>query len=58
MQDPVDAVVLDLLEWIGTGSRPYARIMAAGRASCPCLPVWEEADLRGQARSSQHPSQL
>jgi hypothetical protein len=45
--DPVDSLVLDLLEWIGAGSRPYAEVLEAWRTSCPRLPVWEEANDRG-----------
>jgi hypothetical protein len=47
MADPIDALVLDLLEWIGPQARPYAEVMAAWRTSCPRLPVWEEANARG-----------
>ena len=47
MRDPVDALVTDLLEWIGSAPRPYAEVMDAWRTSCPRLPVWEEANLRG-----------
>jgi D-3-phosphoglycerate dehydrogenase / 2-oxoglutarate reductase len=47
MSDPIDALILDLLEWIGPGARPYAEVMDAWRTSCPRLPVWEEANLRG-----------
>ena len=47
MSDPVDALVLDLLEWIGPGSRPYAEVIDAWRTSCPRLPVWEDANARG-----------
>lgn len=50
MTDPVDALVLDLLEWIGwigPSSRPYADVMSAWRTSCPRLPVCEEANVRG-----------
>ena len=47
MSDPVDALILDLLEWIGPTSRPYAEVMEAWRTSCPRLPVWEEANARG-----------
>jgi D-3-phosphoglycerate dehydrogenase len=43
----VDALVLDLLEWIGTGTRPYAEVLEAWRTSCPRLPIWEEACARG-----------
>lgn len=47
MPDPVDALVLDLLEWIGSQPRPYAEVIDAWRTSCPRLPVWEEANARG-----------
>ena len=43
----VDALVLDLLEWVGNGERSYAEVMDAWRTSCPRLPVWEEATDRG-----------
>jgi len=47
MSDPLDALVIDLLEWIGPRGRPYAEVMEAWRTSCPRLPVWEEANARG-----------
>jgi hypothetical protein len=47
MPDPVDALVIDLLEWIGPGARPYSEVIDAWRTSCPRLPVWEEANARG-----------
>ena len=47
MADPVEALILDLLEFIGTGSRPYSEVMDAWRTSCPRLPVWEDASDRG-----------
>jgi len=43
----VDALVLDLLEWIGSHPRPYTEVIEAWRTSCPRLPVWEEANERG-----------
>ena len=45
--DTVEALVLDLLEWIGTAPRPYGEVMEVWRTSCPRLPVWEEATQRG-----------
>jgi hypothetical protein len=45
--DPVDALVMDLLEWIGPRGRPYTEVIDAWRTSCPRLPVWEEANARG-----------
>ena len=47
MTDSVDALILDLLEWIGPESRPYPEVIEAWRTSCPRLPVWEEANERG-----------
>jgi hypothetical protein len=43
----VDALILDLLEWIGPNPRPYAEVLEAWRTSCPRLPVWEDANDRG-----------
>ncbi|MFL5802965.1 MAG: 3-phosphoglycerate dehydrogenase [Roseiflexaceae bacterium] len=47
MSDPIEPLILDLLEWIGPHSRPYAEVLEAWRTSCPRLPVWEEANERG-----------
>jgi len=43
MPDTVEALVLDLLEWVGPTDRPYAEVFEAWRTSCPRLPVWEDA---------------
>jgi D-3-phosphoglycerate dehydrogenase / 2-oxoglutarate reductase len=43
----VDALILDLLDWIGPNPRPYVEVIEAWRTSCPRLPVWEEANERG-----------
>jgi D-3-phosphoglycerate dehydrogenase / 2-oxoglutarate reductase len=50
VSDTVEALILDLLEWIGSGSRPYPEVMDAWRTSCPRLPVWEDANDRGFIR--------
>ena len=47
MSDPVEPLIVDLLEWIARAPRPYAEVMEAWRTSCPRLPVWEEANARG-----------
>jgi len=47
MTDPVEPLVLDLLEWLGRKPRCYSEVMEAWRTSCPRLPVWEEANSRG-----------
>jgi D-3-phosphoglycerate dehydrogenase len=45
--DPVEALILDLLEWVATRDRTYEEVMDAWRTSCPRLPVWEDANDRG-----------
>jgi hypothetical protein len=45
--DPVEPLIIDLLEWIGPKPRSYAEVMDVWRTSCPRLPVWEEANARG-----------
>jgi D-3-phosphoglycerate dehydrogenase / 2-oxoglutarate reductase len=45
--DPVDALVLELLEWVGRGERPYRDVIEAWRTSCPRLPMWETANSQG-----------
>jgi len=47
MSEIVEALVLDLLEWVASGERRYADVMEAWRTSCPRLPVWEDATERG-----------
>jgi hypothetical protein len=45
MTDPVvDALILDLLEWLAIRERSYEEVMETWRTSCPKLPVWEEAN--------------
>jgi hypothetical protein len=43
----LDALILDFLEWIGPGPKPYSDVMDAWRTSCPRLTVWEDANDRG-----------
>jgi D-3-phosphoglycerate dehydrogenase / 2-oxoglutarate reductase len=47
MADNVNDLVLDLLEWLGSGPRPSVEVLDAWRTSCPRLPVWEDANDRG-----------
>jgi hypothetical protein len=47
LADPVEALILDLIEWLAESPRDYAQTMAAWRTSCPRLPVWEDAVDRG-----------
>ena len=43
----VDALILDLLEWLASGERTYQEVIDIWRTSCPKLPVWEDANDRG-----------
>ena len=43
----VEALILDLLEWLAARERTYDEVMDAWRTSCPKLPVWEEGTDRG-----------
>ncbi|WP_249138100.1 hypothetical protein [Phenylobacterium montanum] len=36
-------LILDFLEWLSGGPRPYAEVMDVWRTSCPRLTVWEDA---------------
>jgi hypothetical protein len=47
MPDTVEALILDLLDWLLVRDRTYAEVMEAWRTSCPRLPVWEDATDRG-----------
>jgi hypothetical protein len=51
--EPLEDLIIDLLEWLGTTPRPYAEVLDAWRTSCPRLPVWEEANRRGFIERSQ-----
>jgi hypothetical protein len=43
----VEALILDLLDWVAQRERTYEEVMNAWRTSCPKLPVWEDANERG-----------
>lgn len=47
MHDTVEALIIDLLEWVANRERTYDEVMDAWRTSCPKLPVWEDATDRG-----------
>jgi hypothetical protein len=57
MPEPVDDLILDLLEWIGPGRRPYTETLEAWRTSCPRLPVWEDATDLGFIERHHEPGQ-
>ena len=43
MAETTDALVLDLVEWIGRGPRLYSEVIETWRTSCPRLTIWEDA---------------
>lgn len=43
----LDALILDLAEWVCKAPRQYDEVMEAWRTSCPRLTVWEDAIERG-----------
>ena len=47
MSDPIEALILDLLESLALEPRAYSEVIGVWRTSCPRLPVWEEANERG-----------
>jgi hypothetical protein len=50
LEGPLDAastastepLILDLLDWLAAGPRPYDEVMEAWRTSCPRLTIWED----------------
>lgn len=47
MNDTLTPLILDFLEWIAAGPRPYSEVMDAWRTSCPRFTVWEDVIDRG-----------
>ena len=47
MDNALDPLVLDFVEWVAKAPRPYADVLDAWRTSCPRLTVWEDAVDRG-----------
>ena len=47
MNEAVEPLLVDLVEFVAREERPYLEVMDAWRTSCPRLPVWEEANARG-----------
>jgi hypothetical protein len=47
VDDVLEALILDLLDWLSRRERTYEEVMEAWRTSCPKLPVWEDANDRG-----------
>ncbi|WP_426956123.1 hypothetical protein [Muricoccus radiodurans] len=50
MPEAPEPLLLDLLESLHAGPRPYAETQETWRTSCPRLPVWEDALDAGYTR--------
>lgn len=53
MNDIVESLILDLVEWVERRERTYPETMDAWRTSCPRLPVWEDATDRGLVETTR-----
>jgi hypothetical protein len=47
MNEAVDPLVLDFVEWIARETRSYSEVVGTWRTSCPRLTIWEDAADRG-----------
>jgi hypothetical protein len=43
MPEPVNALMLQFLDWLAKEPRNYAQAMESWRTSCPRLTIWEDA---------------
>jgi hypothetical protein len=54
MADAVlEALIVDLLQWLSDRDRTHDEVMNAWRTSCPKLPVWEDANDLGLVITTQ-----
>jgi hypothetical protein len=49
----VEALIVDLLQWLSERERTHEEVMNAWRTSCPRLPVWEDANDLGFVMTTQ-----
>jgi hypothetical protein len=47
MNPSMNALTVQLLEWISNHPRTYAEALEAWRTSCPRLSIWEDACIAG-----------
>jgi hypothetical protein len=47
MNSSMNALTVQLLEWISNHPRTYAEALEAWRTSCPRLSIWEDACIAG-----------
>ena len=56
MSSNIEALILDLVEWVAKEPRSYGDVMDAWRTSCPRLTVWEDAVDRGLVQREATPA--
>jgi hypothetical protein len=56
MSANLEALVLDLVEWVAKEPRTYEDVMDAWRTSCPRLTVWEDTVDRGLVQRYADPA--
>jgi hypothetical protein len=54
MSDTIEPLIFDLVSWVAKEERSYEDAMDAWRTSCPRLPIWEEANIRGLVTRSRN----
>jgi hypothetical protein len=47
MNETIEPLIGDLVEWVSKEPRSYSEVMDVWRTSCPRLTVWEDAVDRG-----------
>jgi hypothetical protein len=47
MPAPIDALILQFLQWVDSQHPTYAAVLDAWQSSCPRLSVWEDVQLAG-----------
>ncbi len=47
MHAPIDALILQFLQWVDSQTPTQAEVLDAWQSSCPRLSVWEDAMIEG-----------
>ncbi len=49
MPAPIDALILQFLDWVESETPTYAQVLDAWQSACPRLSVWEDVQIAGLA---------
>ena len=50
MSSAADLLMGQFLDWVGSGCRSHADVLATWQSSCPRLSIWEDAMIDGLVR--------